>query len=262
MSDSSFIIERYEMKYRIPGRLVEPIRECLRRYCIPDKASDGPYSITSLYLDNPDRQLYFDTQIRAPRRFKLRVRTYGTGRHFLEIKRRVKNIVSKSRVALPEGAWPRVFHDSRYADELALDTSERQTLDEFVSRTLAIGAQPAALVRYRREAWNSTSDDYARVTFDSKLETGMPEGWHVPYEDGPRWRPVDSAMHFGLPASGVVLELKCTMSVPYWMTDIVGRFALRRSGFSKYCGAVEGADPYRQIRFPSRWSAIDRRRAR
>ena len=247
-------IERYEMKYRIPPRLVGPIRDRIRRYCVPDRAGDGGrYLISSLYVDSPRRRLYRDTMDRVPKRFKLRIRRYVGSPAFVEIKRRIKNIVQKSRAPVAADLWPAVFHDPRRLHEAQLSEKHQSTLVEFTNKCLALGAEPSALVRYEREAWFSTTDDYARVTFDHRLMTARPMDWSVPVDEPIGWQPIDLPARFGLPESGVVLELKATMEVPYWMTDLVGDFGLRRVGFSKYGSAVDFLEhvPWAATRYPS-----------
>ena len=237
------LIERYEAKYRIPPDLVAPIREAIQARCVPDEAGEnGVYRIVSLYLDDAARTLYYETQDRAPRRYKLRIRRYSSGPVHLEVKRRIKGVISKLRVAVSSVIWPAAFHDPRLLDRLS--EKKRKTAYDFVNRCLLLDAQPAALVRYRREAWVSTLDDYARITFDSQIEGRRPDGWHIPFADDPsRWLPVDHASRFGIGQSGVVLELKCTALVPLWISDIVHRFKLFRTSFSKYSSALEAVDP-------------------
>ena len=248
-------IERYEMKYRIPSRLVALVRNRIKQFCVPDRAGDeGRYLISSLYVDSPGRRLYYDTVDRVTKRYKLRIRRYVGSPAFVEIKRRVKTIVQKSRCAIRADLWPAVFHDPRRLDEAGLSEESRRTVVEFTNKCLNLGAEPAALVRYEREAWVSTCDEYARVTFDRRLVAARPQGWTVPVEAPVGWQPIDLPGRFGLPESGVVLELKATMEVPFWMTDLVGDLGLRRVGFSKYGSSIDFLErvPWAATREPSR----------
>lgn len=254
MANDARLIERYEAKYRIPVDLVEPIRKAALVACDPDSANrGGRYVISSLYLDTRRRRLYRETTDRVPRRFKLRVRRYSTGgKCFLEVKRRIKGVISKLRVPIPLDAWPGVVLDPRVAAEMELSARDRRNLDEFVWRCISLGAEPATVVRYEREAYISRLESYARVTFDWRLRARMPSGWAISVEeaDGP-WIPVDAPRRFGLPESGVVLELKAETAVPLWMTDIVSRFGLKRSGFSKYAACLEAVEPFWSVEPPS-----------
>jgi len=126
---------------------------------------------------------------------------------------------------------------------------------EFINKSLATMAEPATLVRYEREAYVSTTDDYARVTFDHNLLAAAPNGWEVEIDNSVRWQPADTPGNFGLPFSGVVLELKCTSTVPYWMADLVNQFNLKRSGFSKYQCCLDRVEP-RRLKAPSRLTSL------
>lgn len=260
MANDARLIERYEAKYRIPVELVPAIRRAALAACDPDPANHGGrYVISSLYLDTAARRLYRETLDRAPRRFKLRVRRYSTGsKVFLEVKRRIKGVISKLRVPIPLDAWPGVVFDPKVATALKLSTRDQRNLDEFVWRCITLAAEPAAVVRYEREAYISRLESYARVTFDWKLRGRTPSGWDVSVrpDDGP-WIPVDAPRRFGLPESGVVLELKAETAVPLWMTDIVHRFGLHRSGFSKYASCLEAVDPLHMLARPE-WRSPSR----
>lgn len=259
MGEVTATISRYEMKYRIPSRLVAPIREVVQRVCKLDPKAVGPgrYRIASLYLDTPARRLYFETRNRMPRRFKLRVRRYTSGgKAFLEVKHRSKDSVYKTRVAIPIEAFPSALQDLRVVNQLGLEDSERRKVEDFVGRCLKLQVEPACVVRYEREPWVSTIEEYGRVTFDYRLSGALPVGWTLPIEDDDaHWRPCDAPHRYSLSESGVVLELKCTRAVPYWMTDLVRRFGLIRGGFSKYASVLESVGPigtHAPIRRPSR----------
>jgi SPX domain protein involved in polyphosphate accumulation len=248
-------IERYEMKYRLMPSQVDAVRAFVRPYCTLDPASkDGAYTISSLYFDSPDMRLYRETRDRTPRRFKLRVRRYEYGPYFLEVKRRLMDVVRKTRCPIPSSAWPEIIHDPTLWTTLNLDVDRQTSYDHFVNSVLRIMATPKTVVRYEREAWVSTSDDYGRVTFDYNIVGADARGWDIPIGDDQCWYRQDTATQFGLQQSGVVLELKCTTTVPWWMTDLVNRFGLRRTGFSKYANAVEVTAPESSESSRLRWA--------
>lgn len=240
MGSHGGVIERYELKYRLSPALVEPIRAAVTRYCDPDRAAPGGrYVISSLYLDTPELRLYRETLDQAPRRFKMRIRRYVSGPVFLEIKRRIKDVIIKTRTAVPADRWPGLIEDPAIEAALPLAPRKLDDVRRFVGLALRIRARPVAVVRYIREAYVSRADDYARVTFDYRLEGHPPDGWTVPVADGPGWIPLDEPSRYDLPRSGVILELKATTAVPLWMMDLVHHFDLRRAGFSKYACALE-----------------------
>ena len=106
------------------------------------------------------------------------------------------------------------------------------------------GARPETLVRYTRESYIGVVDDYVRITFDRKLQYQRTDSW-TDFGRSGVWRGMDSctAQGFGLPYSGVVLEVKTYNTVPSWVLELVKRFNLCRSGNCKYSTAIwrEGA---------------------
>jgi hypothetical protein len=91
------------------------------------------------------------------------------------------------------------------------------------------------LLQYRRKAYISDIDDYARVTFDIGLSSMPPPlTGYQPEPDNGEITPCDVQTCFDGGCS-VILELKCyTNFVPLWMIDMVRTFELKRRSFSKY----------------------------
>jgi hypothetical protein len=256
VANTELVIERYELKYRLPPALAADVRRAILPYCRPDSASArGPYMISSLYLDTPQHDFYWQTRDEVARRFKLRIRRYSTGPYFVECKRRIKDVISKIRVAVPAEAFPDVIL-APGGVRFARTDRDRRNLEEFIRRMRTWGAEPACVVRYAREAFVSEIDDYGRVTFDWELCGRAATTWQMPMHE-PGWLPVDSGLRFGMPFSGVILELKCTTAVPLWMSDIVRRFGLIRTGFSKFCTTMESTVPGVKdpggMRVPAHW---------
>jgi len=229
---------RYEFKYVVSEQVARAIAAAIAPFCELDRhsaaAPDCQYSITSLYLDSPGRAFHLAKVHRQHKRLKLRIRTYGDeadGPVFFEVKRKVGDVVLKSRAAAPGEGW---------SDRLigpqpgSADHAERQ----FRALLESFGAQPTLLANYRREAYVSTVDDYARVTFDRRLRYQPCSHWEL-LGAAQSWSAQDDVLATRGTADGLVLELKATRAVPLWMSALVRRFDLMRCGFSKYCTGVE-----------------------
>ncbi|MFQ5665028.1 MAG: polyphosphate polymerase domain-containing protein [Candidatus Binatia bacterium] len=258
MQESQTPAERCEYKYRIPPALEPSIRASVAKYCASDPASaDGPYLVSSLYFDSPHRVLYQQSRQRRAQRLKLRVRRYRSGPLFIETKRRDKAIIVKNRVAIEPRYWPDLLFDARRVGDCRLSVAATQKLQAFLDWSLRLQAEPAAVVRYLREAYVSRVDYYARVTFDHHLEALRATGYEVPITDRAAWIPFDDPAQLGLAVSGTILELKCARAVPLWMTDLVGRFNLQPLGFSKYAAALDTVTHFPRgltyRREPARW---------
>ena len=243
-ADFSTELDRFEAKYIIPRRLVEPIKEFIRPYCVMDKhcaAAGGQYTITTLQLDSPALSLHYAKEWEAAHRFKLRIRTYGKppGKApvFLEIKRKYFERVIKSRACISMQEWrPGIF--DRQAHELKLKSvKEREAFREFVRLTREIDAQPQVYIRYSREAFSGIFDHYARITFDSRL-CYQPVIDMYNWGRGSRYISMDSGLVRNRRESSLVLEVKCTEQVPTWMVELVQEFDLVRCGNCKYSTAI------------------------
>ena len=236
MANFGTTFERLELKYFITEDLADEIRRAIQPYCNRDPFTpdEGPgYRIHNIYLDTPNL-LFHRTWLRGDAdRIKLRVRTYtddGSGPAFMEVKRKIVDVIAKSRVQVPNGQIK--------AASLGLcppakqNPENQQLLDRFAYFVARTGAEPQLAVRYRREAWASQYDRYARVTFDRRVEVRRLDGWnHAPTS---RWHEVDESWLFDGLRSPTILELKCEVQRPSWMQTLIDRFLLNKSGFSKY----------------------------
>ncbi len=250
MAAQSDTVSRYESKYIIPQALVGPIRDFVRPFVKPDPNTHGDppeYVITTLQLETTGYALHYAKEDEMDARFKLRVRTYGdigSAPVFAEIKAKFEQTIVKARACVPFAEWsealvfgtrvPRIFRN------------EKQEIDFLKFRRVVwqTGAHPETLVRYTRESYIGTVDDYVRITFDRRLQYQRTDSW-TDFGRSGVWRGMDSttAQGFGLPYSGVVLEIKTYNTVPTWVVELVKRFNLDKVGNCKYSTAVwrEGA---------------------
>jgi hypothetical protein len=237
-------IERREYKYLADETTAHRVCEAVRPFCELDShAARQPtkrYWVSSLYFDTHDLALYDANQHERVDRFKIRARSYpGAGSAvFLEVKRRVNDVIKKTRgVAGPE--WPSLLEEPKLVE--SVHGANRAAVERFVCFVHTFGLRPTLLVRYQREAWVSQIDDYARVTIDRHVESQPQE--RLSFEGGPReWRSSDDAVSQRSlleTESMCIIELKFTSAVPRWMMDIVQRFDLFRSAYSKYGTSIQ-----------------------
>lgn len=239
MSGFEARLERLELKYLIDELAAERIRRDVALYCEPDShsargGSGGArgYAISSLYLDSPGLAFHHAKERGDPERLKLRVRTYGgDSPAILEIKRRHADVIDKRRAGVPRNEVEQIVDGFPPAGDADLPT--RRLAQQFARLVAEHGAAPCLRVRYRREAWVSNVDDYARVTFDRRIEAKRTTRWSRTGDPGP-WCAFDDHWASAQGQANVVLELKCHSSVPLWITDLVRRHRLKRTSFSKY----------------------------
>ncbi len=239
------LLERLELKFHIPETMVEPLSNYVSIYCSPDKysrdAEDGLYTVNSLYMDSPNYLFLRRRLDGSANRINMRIRSYGdTGElpFFLEIKQKEVQIIRKFRVMVRDPARRQPLEElgvEALRDSGTGDPGSHLNLFLRLAHTYQI--EPKVLLQYKRRAYVSEVDDYARVTFDTDLKYCPPRGYR-PYAEAARFIPCDHAAVFD-PGCNVILELKCYASqVPLWMIDLIRCFDLLRRRFSKYVTAV------------------------
>lgn len=225
---------RHELKYLIQPAQVATIAAYLRPYMRPDHHSPaGAYSLVSLYLDSPDLRLCRESLEGVKSRYKLRIRSYSDASNapcFFEIKRRVDQVIVKSRAAVPRWAMAPLLAGA--APDFECSPTTCQNLEQFLHYQRQLQAMPILRVRYQRLAFESRSDDDVRVTFDRQLSfklTSTPDiglnggGWRIP------------------PNQAVVLEIKFTRGYPRWITRLVAECGLQPQSMSKYAWLIARA---------------------
>lgn len=235
---SPLLLERYELKYHIHHDMIEPISKYIENIgCYLDKYSgeDQTYRINSLYLDSRNFLFLRRTLNRDDRRFNMRIRSYGDdpkGPYFLEVKYKEGEFCKKYRHPISDEEWKAHF-EGRF-DPPTYSEMEASTRNFQIFERLATTheVEPKILTQYRRKAYLSEIDDYARVTFDMDLRYHETD-CYVVNPSRFTMKNYDNPMNFK-ENTDVILELKCTTQVPFWFLDLIKTFNLQRSGFSKY----------------------------
>ncbi len=241
------VLERHELKYLVPYSQVEAISDFIAPYCSLDYYSDQAkgnfYTVNSLYFDTPNFQFLQQRMYGRDMRFNMRARAYAEGDkppYFLEIKHKTGPIVKKYRATATPEEWPAILTNPAFS---VTDEDKKDFRNKEIFQRLAISyrIEPKILTQYRRRAFFSTVDDYARVTMDISMKYRL--------EDRYTLRPLDdmnsydnqniytgNTFHTG---ESVILELKCNIGqVPMWMLDVIRYFNLKQIGFSKYMNST------------------------
>jgi SPX domain protein involved in polyphosphate accumulation len=223
---------RYELKYTVDEPRARQVRDFARSYLRRDPNANPAlrysYPIYSIYLDDARYGLYHAVTHGLKNRYKLRVRYYNFNASepvYFEIKRRVGEVILKDRAMvrrevaaeLLRGRCPR-------PDDLRepSDTDGWSVLHRFCEMSRNINAQPRLIVAYQREAWVTTGDDNARLTFDRKVAACQYRGELTT----DRW--IYPALE------GAVLELKFADRFPTWMRELSLNCNLYRTRLGKY----------------------------
>src|SRR5690625_2768153 len=89
---------RREQYYLITTNQYKDMRTAIEPYMRPDKFGiDGHYTVSSLYFENPDNAIYFETKNKLRFRQKLRLRVYNdadlNSAAFFEVKQKHNKVV-------------------------------------------------------------------------------------------------------------------------------------------------------------------------
>ncbi len=240
-------LERYEMKYVVPPDMIGPISSFAEAYCALDwhsaQAEAGFYQVNSLYLDSPAFDFLRMRLGGSPNRFNMRVRSYGfrpRPPYFLEVKRKQGDIIRKTRARILDPDLERMLDPAVDIAPYLAVPGDAGSAELFRRLVASYGAVPVVMTGYRRKAYVSHCDDYARLTFDIGLRYRAESGYR-PFAVEEGTAPSDPETLFDDGAS-VILELKCYAKfVPLWMVDLVRAFGLIRRGFSKYSAGMAKA---------------------
>jgi len=228
------IFSRREQKYLITRDQYKQLVEQMNPYMRPDKFGvEGRYTVTSLYFENPEHKIYFETKNKLRFRQKLRLRVYDDtgidGTAFFEVKQKHNNVVNKRRMLIPLAEAYRYINDASQGEDLTYETSNQQVLKEIHHFKQLYNLRPEMVVSYDRHAFHCVEDADLRVTFDLNLRCRN-EDLHI--ENGPYGENfIDQDL--------VVLEVKVTHSIPLWLTRILQTINCEQRSASKFCTSLE-----------------------
>lgn len=241
------VLERYELKYMIPYRFVEPITNFISLYCSLDYYSETAkednyfYSVNSLYFDTPRYEFLKQRLAGQAHRVNMRARTYGDGSkppYYLEIKQRsgIPGVVRKYRATAGVGEWPGILTDPNFKLAETDSPKERANKELFLRLAISNAIEPKLLTKYQRRAFFSTVDEYARVTMDTNMQYRKQDDYNLISTYG--MTNYDNETIYAINTdsdANVVLEIKCNVGeVPQWVLSLVTLFELKQQAFSKY----------------------------
>ena len=208
----------------------------------PDEnAVDGAfYPIVSVYYDSPERECYWEKVEGLANRRKMRVRVYGSqdGKLpptiFVEIKHKCDGRGVKRRLLCTLEEAFEVCAGGKIARRASV--LDRRLIDEIHMLVNERGFRPSCAMRYDRHAFaDRDPESDLRVTFDTGIAYRF---------DNFRVVPDDQKFTcFLLPDGYSVMEVKVTGTVPFWLTQMIGRHHCILQSHSKYNNALEDGDP-------------------
>ena len=219
----SYIFKRVEKKYRLSEETYNRLLENIRDRLLPDP--HGVSTICSLYLDTPDFLLIRNSIEAISYKEKLRLRSYGApsddSRIFFEIKKKLKGVVYKRRVAM------------RYNEVKNYINGGAPPFDSQIMREIDYAMSfygypaPKVCILSEREAYYSKENPDLRLTFDTNIRyrydfptpESISEGTHI----------IGDGEH--------LLEIKTGGGMPLWLSCALAEDQIYPISFSKYATA-------------------------
>ncbi len=226
---------RYELKYRIGESQAAAVERFIKPYIHLDHYSriqpNNYYPIVSQYLDSNDLKLCRETLAGKKNRFKLRIRSYSNDirtARFIEIKRRINNIIMKSRLRVTHKDAMDLLNGRPFTKKIS--SVDEKTLRQFPLSMSCLNARPVVRVQYMRKAYEGDSDNRVRVTFDRRLCYNIGSEPNLTL-NGTGWQHTN--------VDNVILEIKFTARYPAWLGEMVKCCNLRQQSMSKYASAIK-----------------------
>jgi hypothetical protein len=236
MLSNGSVFQRYEKKFVLSATQFEKILPTIKRYMRFDPyCKEGQtYHLRNVYFDTADHQLISQSLLKPDFKEKLRIRKYGqqgdqSNIVYLEVKRKIRGIVTKRRVALSLIEIDAFMHQGILPDRN--EYFDQQILKELHYLTTIYALKQAIFIEYDRLAFFDRDDQEFRVTFDQQIYT--------------RYDNFDFESHVqGVPLlekNTVLMEVKVGEAMPLWFAKALARQRIYLNSFSKYGKAYEFA---------------------
>lgn len=215
------IFKRYEKKYLLSASQYCYICEYLTSYTVPDRYADT--KVCNIYFDTPNKQLIRSSIEKPVYKEKLRLRCYGDvkndSRCFLELKKKYKGVVYKRRIS---AQYDKGLDYLCGKDDCIEPSQIKEEIEYF--KNFYPHLSPAMCIFYDRLAFCEKSDPNVRLTFDTNIicrenDLDLTRGVY-----GKRILSEDM----------VLLEIKTLGGMPIWLSQMLSRFEIYPSSFSKY----------------------------
>lgn len=234
---------RFEIKYQLSLLERDNIVNHIRPFMELDphiKFGYNNYEVRSVYFDSPLKRAYFEKIDGIKVRVKLRIRYYPNfqvGERelvFIELKRKINENVSKSRVIVPfEDAFEIVDSHNQKAKDFykSVSQEDKQKLNDIWYLYNRYNLKPVCMVWYHRRP------------FISKIEKGR---FRITFDMGVKVRNHNFDLHVGgtsgkyvVPPQICVMEIKFTNFIPAWAVRIVQRNNVIQEKMSKFASGLE-----------------------
>ncbi|KAF1296946.1 molecular chaperone [Enterococcus sp. JM4C] len=236
------VFQRKENKYTLSMDTYTLLRSYLEPYMTEDEY--GLHTIVSIYFDMADYALIRQSILKPVYKEKFRLRSYGVPTAdqtvFLELKKKVKGIVYKRRLALEYGqAMGYLQNPNCLSPKTFRDRQIKQEIDWLYAKK---HLSPKVVIAYDRRALAARDEDLSdfRITFDFNIRYRTD---HFNLSDGDFGERV-------APEIDVLMEVKALGAYPLWFSELLSELSIYKCSFSKY------AQVYQRYLFEEEFSHV------
>lgn len=226
MSIKSF--RRYECKFLITKSQMDQLLEKLQDLVYKDPYCEkkSSYCIANIFYDTPNKDIIRQATSKPKFKEKFRIRCYEedvkkTSPVFVEIKRKMNQVVTKRRIALsleeldPFLNGQMVTNKNEY-----LDLQIAKELQYFIKTH---DLKPSYYLRYDRIAYYLKEQPSIRITFDFNV---IVRDYFLNFTDSTSGKKL-------LPDDIYILEIKNNGAIPLWLCHILSEIKIYKTSFSK-----------------------------
>ena len=184
---------------------------------------DGRYEIHSLYFDDYKDTCARENDAGIAKRFKWRIRYYGSQTQFLRLERKekVNGLCYKENCLISPEEYQKIMDGD--VEEVLWETEE-VLLKQFCLQCMVKKFEPKAIIHYERAAYVEDITNI-RITLDENISVSD-DFLHFLDGDYMRYPVMEKGQH--------VLEVKFDYILPGYIKHIVTNRCLAQSSFSKY----------------------------
>ena len=236
---------RFEIKYQISLKERDNILKYIRPFMKldPHVQNKYDYEVRSLYFDSNFGHSFLEKVDGIAIRNKLRIRYYPDFSKnnqkfvFIEIKKKIKENVAKSRIFVPlESALNILESNHEEAKQFYEEVSvqDKSTLKEIWFLYKKHNLKPKCIVSYKRQPFLSKVENSFRLTFDTNLRV---RNYNLDLKIG-------GGSKYIVPRGICVMEAKFNNFIPNWAIKIIQKNNCVQFKISKFASGLEKMKVY------------------
>jgi SPX domain protein involved in polyphosphate accumulation len=237
-------LPRFEFKYQMTVNTAREIAKYIQKFGMQaDKHAspvDGSYTVTSLYFDSFRLSDYIEKSAGMIHRKKIRMRIYepylkNSDYVFFEIKHKHDMTNQKTKIRLSrQEAEDLIKYGTSILARRQWQDGEEEIRNRFLHFLIREPVKPNLIVRYKRQPFMN-HDKSLRITFDSGIEACLQRNMS------------DNKFMEQVSQDIVVMEVKFSYTLPFWLKSVIVKHNLKRDAYSKYANSLEKIYQYNPL---------------